>query len=845
MQTIKSRVYGWLGSPRALAVFWCLVALGIIPAIITGHISPLSGFGPGFGLTVEKLQFLPRLYCLLVLLFGTLICSVQRRYLLLPLLLPWLTLSIYTPQQLTFQLPTTWQGQDTLYEKLKAAKASEQAPSLDTIRQNFYAIKHSDTGIIDFDWQALENEINGFTVADETDIEKANESEEIAVENQQRESTAKQIATLNALIDKANNQLSRIDAAISAATMLSSFSFGFTNQALIDKLEDSKHNVTGQRDELQAQLNTLSVQLTPDNLDLRDLDARVSTYLWASKAYHHWQISLVYKGLCLAVLLVLLWQFSLGSWLYVSTLATALGGTFFLTEALPAYQLWLVLQFVIMSLLIRIAYLVFVENVPMLRRQSRQFLLQTARKTLLYYLPFIVLIVLGFVVTAKFNLLIDNQLYGLQIIEDANPDRTKSRRYNIDLAINLYFAKAEADAFSTIDNIPDDAGAEEVARQTLALYDGIFYQELPDYDEDLRPPSCDGFLPWVFKTAQCGERSIKQPLNEEYQSEQRSHRHSLQQSTANYTHLAEQGTAKIKQLAKADLSSHFLTFKQAIKKQLALLYFVIDFYTWLSLLLLILFTLKSLMYIFARIFFATHPDAQRCIQFEPCLQPGHQGRVWEVSSQLNLTSDLGECLFINKGFDFANAPPDEVTPQPYKAFFSRFRYGAWHMNRIWTRAADSDAVPYRRIPADERILGWTLKPGDSVIFPWKHFVGMNEQIKLRSQYSWQLSSLVFGRMFFVVASVPSDAASDGTLLLNARGSDGIDPNSSPSNSPDQLLAWQTTTRFELHANLSFRNVYRSGVQIRATKADLAIMHLNDKRQRSGAAQFIKYFVMPV
>ena len=90
-------------------------------------------------------------------------------------------------------MPTTWQGQDSLYENQKAAKASEQAPSLDTIRENFYAIKHSDTGIIDFDWQALENEINGFTVADETDIEEANESEEIAAENQQRESTAKYI----------------------------------------------------------------------------------------------------------------------------------------------------------------------------------------------------------------------------------------------------------------------------------------------------------------------------------------------------------------------------------------------------------------------------------------------------------------------------------------------------------------------------------------------------------------------------------------------------------------------------------------------------------------------------
>ena len=99
-------------------------------------------------------------------------------------------------------------------------------------------------------------------------------------------------------------------------------------------------------------------------------------------------------------------------------------------------------------------------------------------------------------------------------------------------------------------------------------------------------------------------------------------------------------------------------------------------------------------------------------------------------------------------------------------------------------------------------------------------------------------------MLFVVASVDPDSASDGTLLLVAKGQDGVDEASNPSNSPDQLLAWQTTTRFQLRARMSFRNIYRSGIQIRARASDLAVMHLSEEKRRGGAAAFIRYFILP-
>jgi hypothetical protein len=388
--------------------------------------------------------------------------------------------------------------------------------------------------------------------------------------------------------------------------------------------------------------------------------------------------------------------------------------------------------------------------------------------------------------------------------------------------------------------------ASAVASQTVKSFEEQFKETLPEFDEDLKPPDCGGFLPWVFDTEDCAESAVLTPMNEAYTETRNDQRDSLRQSTSQYADRAGNDADKAIEWAVADLRENFRVMKRGVKTQLSYLYLAIDFYTWVSALILFVLILKTVMYIFSRIFFATHGDGKRLIQFETAAADRQSGQVREVSDTLALEPEMGAVIYLNKKYDFANAPPDEVTPQAAKGFFSRFRHGVWHMNRVHTADPEWGGFrPYRRLPADDRVVHWTLKPGDAVVFSWRSFVGMSDSIRIRTQYSWQLSSLVFGRMFFVVASVEADSPVDGTLLLAARGSDGTGEQGSPSNSPDQLLAWQTTTRFKMHANLSFRNVYRSGIQIRAHAQDLAVTHLNDRRQRTGAAAFLKYFILPV
>ncbi|MEQ5814167.1 hypothetical protein J3362_01520 [Marinobacter sp. NFXS11] len=825
---------------------WVAIALGIAPAVVTGHISPFSIFDERFGLEVESLMFLPPELCLVVFVVGIAACVVLRRFVLMPLLLPWLALVFFPPEKLTEQFPSAWDAQERLYENEKLARESAELPDLNSLRSRIGEIDHTDTGLFRFERAELLSELD--QLSERSGAWDTNVSQRAA-------KIAVQITALRLKIGQANSHLSMIDKSLRDLAIVSRFSLGLANKVLGEKLRQGRNKVIRHRNALETTRRALRVELTSIQTarsdteqaltQLRDLDARISTYLWASDAYRAWQISMTYKLLCLAVLVALLWVFPMGSTVYLSLLGVSLFAAVFYSEGALGYRLWLIVQFLMLCFALRIARLLVRENIPLLRRQSGSFLLQTCRKTLVFYLPFLTLLALGLAASWQVERWVDNQLYSLEFMADSDPKA--NRRQNIDSAISAYFDEQEKAAFGMLDSLDAQAKSspKAVAAAIMAFYETEVPETLPDIEPEMAPPGCSGFLPWVFQTASCAETSVKEPLNEAYADRREAERERLDRTTQGYAELARTGAANLVDVAREDLSSTFHDTETAIKKQLGLIYAVVDIYAWVSWFVLILVVIKSLMYIFARVFFGAQANGERMIQFESEPEPRQSGRVRDVPDRLDLTPDMGELMYVSKRYDFANAPPDEVTPQAQKAFFSRFLRGAWHMNRIWTGARVVGAAPYRRLPADERIVVWTLKPGDAVIFSWKQFVGMSDSIGIRTRYSWQLASLVFGRMFYVVACVDPDASSDGTLLLSARGSDGTDGRESPSNSPDQLLAWQTTTRFEMHANLNFRNVYRSGVQIRAFGKDLAVTHSNVQRQRSGAARFLTCFLMPV
>ena len=769
----------------------------------------------------------------------------KKRFLFIPLLLPLLALSAYDIDQLIYKLPSYSDAQEILRDNYHRSRELDTPPTAETIIAKLDRVDHTDDALIAFDEDALREELNG---ADTT--QQSIKPDQVAKTNKIR----RKVHALTKKIRQTDAQSKRIRKALRDTRFISALSFGISDKHVTNKLNAGLKQVKKRRKSLISQRNAARAALSQFNLALQKpgeikhrlyrLDAAVETYLWASQSLESWRISRVYGFISFLVLLVIIGRFSMGSWIYLSTLSASLVVSMLYVEGPLAFRWWTIISFVLASLVLRVLYLACVENYPLIRRQSREFMLRTSAITFLYYLPFIALILAGAYLSYSVQRGIDTQLYASEWVNDSDPDR-KTRRYDIDIGIDAYFAKREQEALRNINKV-STSGSEAVQNIASGVVKAFETTFPPNLGPAFRVTRCPP-LEWVLQTANCVQKEVKYSLNKGYSEIRADQLRGLKKSARAYTSRAGKIGQKAAAIAKQDLSENLLAIRLSLKQQLGHLYATIDFYSGLMLIALTLAILKSLLYIFARIFFASEPeDADRKIQFEPNLQPAQQGSVREVSERLELTASLGKQMFVNKHLDFANAPPDEVTPQAHKALFSRFINGVWHMNQIQIPAQDQpDNPPYRRLPADERIVTWTLKPGDAVIFSWKDFVGMNETVQIRTQYSWQLSSLVFGRMFFVVASVAPDAANDGCLLLSARGSDGCEPSDNSSNSPDQLLAWQTTTRFQLHANLTLRNIYRSGIQIRAVDSELAVMHLNQRKRKSGAAGFLKYFIVPV
>lgn len=844
---------------------WCVIGFGIIPAIITGNILPFGSLFPDFGIQSTEIIYLPGWACLLVFLLSTAACIVQQRYWLSVLLVPWLVLFYYDADELKLQLPSKWEVNERIQQDLKQVRDNAEVTNIDTIRDHLEQIIFTDTRLLQLDKETLENDL---------DLLEEKLADTTPAINKKASAIALRLVNLQLQLAQTEAQEKRIRKALRSTNVLAHISFGLFDQRLKKKLRQGLKKVSQRRDRLISQRNALRVEIGGIDqaqvypAQLHDIEATVKSGLWASQTYQAWLIALLFYSICFLALVLLVWKFSLGSWIFLIPVSASILVLTFYVDAPFFFRLWVVVKFGIVALLIRVVYLLFIENFPLLKQQTREFLMRTLKQTLIYYLPFIVLIILGVITTNHLNQRVDDWLYKLDAMQDSvealdkngkyivtetetslQPDRNRySRRTNIDIAIDIYFKRKEDELQLKLTKLSKLSGltTQKVATETVRFYEETIVEKLPEINADLDPPGCSGFLPWVFQTERCAKNGVLEPLNEEYTETRNEQRDSLRRTTSDYATRAGKDAQKAIAIAREDLGEHMLLLKGTIKKQLGYIYSVIDFIAWVSWLTLIMVIVKSFMYIFARIFFASDAHGERIIQFEPAVQPVQRGSIDEVSDTLMLTAAMGKHFYVNKAYDFANAPPDEVTPQASKAVWSRFKNGVWHLNKIRTAKRDAaDDTPYRRIPDDERIVVWTLKPGDAVIFSWKTFVGMNDSIRIRAKYSWQLSSLVFGRMFYVVASVDADAPGDGTLLLVARGSDGIRASTSPSNSPDQLLAWQTTSRFQLRASLSFRNIYRSGIQIRAQECDLAVMHLNDKKQKTGAAAFLKYFLVPV
>jgi hypothetical protein len=97
----------------------------------------------------------------------------------------------------------------------------------------------------------------------------------------------------------------------------------------------------------------------------------------------------------------------------------------------------------------------------------------------------------------------------------------------------------------------------------------------------------------------------------------------------------------------------------------------------------------------------------------------------------------------------------------------------------------------------EAIVEWRMQPGEEVVFGYRDFFGASENLRLRSEISLRLSSLLLGRIFFRIAQCPADGG-EGRLLLKA-DVELVDQAQIRAVPPERMIAWNRHARFSIHS----------------------------------------------
>lgn len=93
------------------------------------------------------------------------------------------------------------------------------------------------------------------------------------------------------------------------------------------------------------------------------------------------------------------------------------------------------------------------------------------------------------------------------------------------------------------------------------------------------------------------------------------------------------------------------------------------------------------------------------------------------------------------------------------------------------------------------IVEWRLQPGEQVVFRYQDFFGASQNLRLDSEWSFRLSTLLLGRVRFHVATC---AEGEGRLLLKANVED-LDPDQLRAIPPERMIAYSRHARFTIHS----------------------------------------------
>lgn len=495
------------------------------------------------------------------------------------------------------------------------------------------------------------------------------------------------------------------------------------------------------------------------------------------------------------------------------------------------------LLFLLYALLFRFLYYAAKQNIAIFKNTGFVDMLKLLGKTFLYWCPLLLLIIPGSVITNKIYKSAMDAVYRHSFIVSTDTEK----KYEIPQFEKDLNTSMDAQTQATYQRINEQEKAMILeAKKTGKMPKEMverFGKEIPN---DLKKIS-NGFKQedCGFGNIKCGVKNwTKKELNKTYKSLRKKSLNNLKvQATEKGADGAKQAIAAIQATAKRT-REELEILNQKTQKSISFVFWSILLLSITMDILLGLVILKSFMYVFARVAFSN--DTQNYVTFMESEAKPSKGSIRKTGNQYTIPAQETSNYFVSRTYEPSGRAPKISLPQITKAILARIFTRNFLMNKIVMDNRD-EPVYFRSIGSQE-FVEWEIQEGEEIIFHFSNFVGMSENLQLSAIISFRLSSLLMGRIIFTSAKGP------GKIILLTQGKPAVtgDPKAEASVATSRILAWDKNARFHVESELNIFDVFLSGIYLKKKPEDIVLIDADAKgKAKSGIAQFIKHFLLPI
>lgn len=267
----------------------------------------------------------------------------------------------------------------------------------------------------------------------------------------------------------------------------------------------------------------------------------------------------------------------------------------------------------------------------------------------------------------------------------------------------------------------------------------------------------------------------------------------------------------------------------------------------IMLLWLVVITIKSLLYVFARVIF----DQSTTIDVDLLERDGDpvEGKVSQVD-EVDIPADYPHDIYYKANYQPLGPAPRFSIPQWRASILARLRHGAWNMSLVSMPLEPGSRLTFNSIEA-EHLVDWEMREGEEVIFNYRNFVAMNEHVQLRTVISLRVATLLLGRIVFHTARCEGGP---GRLILRTRGKPATARQVQQSIPAARLVAWNRYARFSVDSHLTRPDIFLNGFNLRRSASEeddrpkgilIVEADARDGGILVGTLRFARNFLLPI